>query len=301
MKKAFLLGAGLGTRLKPLTDRVPKPLTPFFHQPLISHTWQACKLVGISEFAINTHHLPNVWFDKIFGLGDLGEKNITLFHEDILLETGGGLRNIRQWMGDENVLVHNGDIFSSIDLTKLIQAHKLSGLPVTLALRSTGEAKHIAINEPRDRVIDIRNRLGQSDGTHLFTGIYCVNQEIFSYLPDEKITSIIPAFLALAIEGKLGAIVLDDGVWFDLGDRNSYLKAQLELYVAPLIHPKSLIANGVLVENSAIGFGAVIESGAIIKNSIVWANSRVASNARLDRCIVYSGNQIEGDHFDQDL
>lgn len=211
MTQAFILGAGLGTRLKPLTDHVPKPLVPLFHQPLAAWTLDACERAGITDFAINTHHLPETW--ESFGQG----KSITFFRETILLETGGGLKNIEPWIAGDDLLICNGDIFSTLPLPMLIAAHQASGLPVTLAVRSVGEARHIALNHIEDRVTDIRNLLGKSDGTHVFTGIYCVKKSFLDLLPKDEKISVIPAFLELAKEGKLGAIVLDDGIWLDLG------------------------------------------------------------------------------------
>lgn len=321
MTKAFLLGAGLGTRLRPLTDRVPKPLVPFFHQPLIAHAWQSCRDVGITDFAINTHHLPQVWKDPVWGVGADGwqstaetgangvavEKGemagsvVRLFHEPTLLETGGGLRNVREWMGDDNVLVHNGDIFSTMDLPRLIAAHEASGLPVTLGLRSDGVAQHIAVDATGERVIDIRNKLGKAEGTAVFSGVYCVNKRIFDHLPDEEIVSVIPAFLALAEKGLLGAVFLDQGHWFDLGERNSYLVAHQLQGLGPNIHPLAEIEEGAIIANSLVGPYAKIASGAIVTNSVLWAHTVVAADAEIDHCIAYSDQVVHGKHQQQDL
>ena len=86
-----------------------------------------------------------------------------LFHEPLLLETGGGVKNIEAWAAGESVLVHNGDIFSSLPLEQLVAAHEASGLPVTLALRSEGVAKHIALDG--DRAIDREGQWRDVDAT----------------------------------------------------------------------------------------------------------------------------------------
>ncbi|MES2440872.1 MAG: sugar phosphate nucleotidyltransferase [Verrucomicrobiota bacterium] len=295
MNQAFILGAGLGNRLRPLTGRLPKPLVPLFHQPLAGWAVEACARAGVTRFAINTHHLPEAWDG--FGVG----KDVTLFHEPILLETGGGLKNISEWMGRDSLLVHNGDIFSTMPLEKLIAAHDASGLPVTLALRSEGVARHIAIDSAGTRVIDIRNTLGAADGTHVFSGIYCVHPDFLDLIPAGEKISVIPAFLELAKSGRLGAVVLDEGVWLDLGDRESYLQAHRELDLAPAIHPDATVENGATVEGSVIGPGAVIEAGAVVRNSVVWPGGRVSGDAMLDRCIVFSEIPAGGSHQDSDL
>ncbi len=298
--QAFILGAGLGTRLRPLTDRLPKPLVPLFHRPLAAWTLDACARAGIRRFAINTHHLPEAW-DDFTALPENRERDITLFHEPVLLETGGGLANIAPWIEDKPLLVHNGDIFSTLPLEKLIAAHEASGLPVTLALRSEGAEKRVALDDSLSRVTDLRHALGRAPGTHVFSGIYCVNPDFFGLLPHGEIISIIPAFLELAKEGKLGAIMLDDGVWLDLGDRDVYLQAHRELDLGPAIHPEARIASGASVENSVIGPGAVVASGAVIRDSVLWPGTHASSDAVLDRCIVCSPSVVSGNHHDRDL
>ncbi len=294
VNKAFILGAGLGNRLRPLTGRLPKPLVPLFHHPLAEWAMAACARVGIGQFAINTHHLPEAWAD--FGAGNA----VTLFHEPVLLETGGGLKNIAAWMGNDPLLVHNGDIFSTLPLEKLIAAHEASGLPVTLALRSEGVAKHIALDSSGTRVTDIRKLLGRAEGTHLFTGIYCVSPAFLDLIPAAEKISVIPAFLELAKSGQIGAIVLDEGVWLDLGDRESYLQAHRELDLAPAVHPQAVVA-GAVIERSVVGPGAVVESGAVVRDSVIWPGGRVSANAVLDRCIVFSATPAGEIHQDADL
>jgi mannose-1-phosphate guanylyltransferase len=289
IRKAFLPGAGLGTRLRPLTDLLPKPLVPLFHRPLIEWAMESCRAAGISEFAINTHHLPERWemVDggwEMEGEGMVGGNGLPsiqgswqglplhLFHEPLLLETGGGVKNIEAWAAGESVLVHNGDIFSSLPLEQLIAAHEASGLPVTLALRSEGVAKHIALDG--DRAIDIRGILGRAEGTHVFSGIYCFNPELFGLIPAAEKVSVIPAFLELAKQGRLGAVVLDGGDWRDLGDPASYLAAHRELALAPEIHPDALVDPTATVERSIIGPRAEIGAGAVVRDSVVWPGAK---------------------------
>ncbi|MES2923725.1 MAG: sugar phosphate nucleotidyltransferase [Verrucomicrobiota bacterium] len=295
VNKAFILGAGLGNRLRPLTNRLPKPLVPLFHRPLVEWAMDACIKAGITRFAINTHHLPEAWND--FGTGE----DVTLFHEPILLETGGGLKNIAAWVGGDPLLIHNGDIFSTLTLEKLIATHEASGLPVTLALRSAGPSQAIALDPSGTRVTDIHKLLGRADGSHLFTGIYCVSPAFLEMIPAAEKISVIPAFLELAKTGQLGAITLDEGVWLDLGDRESYLQAHRELELGPAIHPQAEVAAGATVERSVVGPGAVVEAGAVVRDSVIWPGGRVSRDAVLDRCIVYSATVAVGRHHNCDL
>jgi NDP-sugar pyrophosphorylase family protein len=303
VKQAFILGAGLGNRLQPLTSRLPKPLVPLFHRPLAAWAMAACARAGIQRFAVNTHHLPQAWdsFNTPAIFPALEDIELSFFHEPVLLETGGGLKNISSWIGDEPLLIHNGDIFSTLPLDKLIAAHQTSGLPVTLALRSQGEGKHIALDPTGKRVIDIRSSLNLAPGTHVFSGIYCIDPLFLKLLPADRKVSIIPYFLELAKNGILGAITLDQGVWLDLGDRKSYFQAHQELDLAPAIHPEAEVSSAAHLENTIVGPGAVIDAGAIVRNSIVWPGCHVTASAMLDHCIVYSESPAAGNHQNEDL
>lgn len=291
--QTFLLGAGLGTRLRPLTDHAPKPLVPLFHKPLAAWAVEACRKAGADRFAINTHHLPEKWqgFDQ---RPEFAGAPCTFFHEPVLLDTGGGLRNIRPWLRDEPLLIHNGDIFTTLPLRKLIDAHRASGLPATLALRSTGAEKRVAFDPGTGRILDVRHELGVSPGTHVFSGIYCVNPEFLSAIPGEDVVSVIPAFLHFAAQGRLGGILLDEGSWLDLGDRESYLAAHQSLALGPMVHPDACIEPGATVEGSVVGPGAVVAAGATVRDSVLWPDTRVERQTVLERCILAAATCPQG-------
>ena len=170
-------------------------LVPLFHKPLALWAVESCEALGCKRFAINTHHLPEKW--KGFGEG----RDVSFFHESLLLETGGGLKNIEGWMEEGSVLVHNGDIFSSMNLRKLVEAHEASGDEVTLALRSEGGAKKISVGDD-GRVEDVRSEVRGLAGTHVFSGIYCVKKEHFlKRIPAGEVIAVIPAFQEL-VQGR---------------------------------------------------------------------------------------------------
>ena len=173
---------------------------------------------------------------------------------------------------------------------------------MTLALRSEGDARHIAVNASGDRVTDIRGKLGRGDGSHVFTGIYCVNPDFLEMLPSDEKVSVIPAFLESAKQGRLGAVVLDDGVWLDLGDHEAYLRAHRDLHLAPQIHLLAVIAPEAIVENSTRRpRGARIAAGAVVRNSVIWPGGQVLGDAVLDDCIVCSARAVRGVHQGADL
>lgn len=296
--QAFILGAGLGTRLRPLTNHLPKPLVPLCHRPLAAWAVDACKAVGITRFAVNTHHLPDAWR----GFPDRPEFSncsFTFFHEPSLLETGGGLKNIQPWIGESPLLIHNGDIFSTLPLEKLIAAHAAGDSPITLALRTGGPSPHIALSG--GRVTDIRGKLSGAPGTHTFTGIYCIDPAFLDLIPPGEAISVIPAFLALARAGKLAAITIDEGLWLDLGDRASYLEAHRLLALAPHVSLAADISPSAGIGNSWIGPGVRIGDNAQVKNSVLWPGTTVLPGANLDGCIISSLAPVTGIHSDTDF
>ncbi|MEO1855781.1 MAG: sugar phosphate nucleotidyltransferase [Rubritalea sp.] len=301
LHKAFILGAGLGTRLRPLTETLPKPLIPYYHEPLINQALRHCIAAGVDSFAINTHHLAEEWLlafpDKKFESASLD-----FFKESVLLETGGGIKNIADWIGDEPLLVYNGDILTNLDLHSLILNHQSSGNVATLALFSDGPNCNVAVEG--DKVIDLRHARELHPGTHQFTGIYIIEPEILDLIPANKKISIVPAFLALAEQGKIGAHISDGAQWKDLGTREEYLAAHLDpqgVELQPSIHPSAKIAPCAKIDlNSCfIGPNCVIEKGAKLRNTIVWPSARVAEQAVLDGCIVRT--QAEGHHLNEEF
>jgi mannose-1-phosphate guanylyltransferase len=307
MHKAFVLGAGLGTRLRPLTDQLPKPLIPVFHRPLITYAFDHLREGGIQEFVVNTHHLPEE-YALAFPEKTYQGLPVTFRHEPVLLETAGGIANIADLVSDASFLVYNGDILSNVPLAPLLEEHAKGENLVTLLLRSTGEAKHIAFDATERKVTDIRNKLGTGDfGTHQFTGIYAVNPEFLPFLTPGKIESVIHIWLKLISEGKrIGAVVVDDGYWWDLGNRSSYLEAhralQGSLLETPAISPESILSSTAELRGlNVISAGAEIGAGAMLEDCILWPGAKVVPGARLRRCIVRRGCTAGGELEDVDV
>ena len=224
---AFVLGAGLGTRLRPLTDNRPKPLLPLGGRPMITFAFDHLIAAGINRIIVNTHHCAERYRDEFT---DSQWRGVPLIfrHEPDLLETGGGIKNIEDLAGQEALLVYNGDILSSLPLQKLISHHSEKSNEVTLALRSSGGPLHIGMGSD-GLVGDIRGMLGAGGlATFLFTGIYIVEPQFFSRLTPRKKESVVPIFLDMIREhARLGGVVLDSGRWEDVGTPEVYHQLRL--------------------------------------------------------------------------
>lgn len=309
MNKAFVLGAGLGTRLKPLTLQLPKPLIPFYHQPLMDYAFAHLKGVGIREFIVNTHHLAEE-YEVAYPADAFESLPITFRHESTLLETAGGIANIQDCIGTEPFLVYNGDILTTLPLEPLIEMHKRDGNLVTLVLRSEGPAQHIAFDQDSSRVIDIRNRLGTGrEGEYQFTGIYAVNAEFFNYLTPGKVESVIPVWLDLIRSGKkVGGVVCDEGEWWDLGDRQHYLSAH-HFWAnhgwkdrSTWVHPEAKVSPEAKLRGvNVISKDVVIEAGAELEDCVIWEGAHIGAQARLKKCIVRRGISVNQDAENQDF
>jgi mannose-1-phosphate guanylyltransferase len=318
VQKAFVLGAGLGTRLLSLTEHLPKPLVPVCQRPLIAYAFEHLRSAGVREFVVNTHHCAEA-YPRFFPDGAHGGCPITFRHEPVLLETGGGIDNVSDLLRGDDFLVYNGDILTDLPLAPAIAAHRASDNLATLILRSDGAAQHIAWEAETGKVRDIRDKLGSGLPTpYQFTGIYVCRPEFLGRLHQGTKHSVILPFLEIIADGaRLGAVVADEGNWWDLGTRETYLAAQLALLGSDFpryaesaamaewktrVHPTARIGDGAEVDAMTILCeGAVVEAGAKVRASVVWPRAVVRAGAELDHCIVREGVTVSGTHRSENL
>ncbi len=314
--QAFILGAGLGTRLRPLTEDLPKPLVPIFQKPLITFALDHLRDAGCTRFVINTHHAPER-FAEAFPEASYAGCPLHFRHEPVLLETGGGIANVADLLGDEPFLVYNADILSDLPLAPLVAEHRRAGNMVTLALRSHAGPRHIAFDRVSGRVLDIRNIAGTgARDEFIFAGIYLVEPEFLSLLhPGEK-RSVIPTFIEMIQSGaKLGGAIIDEGRWWDVGTREAYLQLHRDLPALDFptfpvrdsdwrvrVHPSARIGKGVELRGcSVIGAEAEAGAGAVLEDTLVWRGAQVAPAAQLQNCVVRMGSWAEGIWRDADI
>jgi mannose-1-phosphate guanylyltransferase len=310
--QAFVLGAGLGTRLRPYTDDLPKPLIPIFQKPLITFALDHLCDLGVESFVINTHHLA-AQFQDLFGSGTYGGHPLRLIHEPVLLGTGGGIKNVEGLLRPEPFIVYSGDLLTDFALAPLLEEHFRKGNAVTLALRKTGLATGVALQE--GRVVDIGNAYGHA-GDYDFANVSVWNPEIFQRIPPAKTVSFIPTLTEwIGQGGKIGGVVLGDGKWFNIGSRAEYLEVHRMIseerwkpdYVGASEWPVE-VATDAIVDPSArlsgfysVGSGCRVGAGAILENTILWPGAQIASRCHLRNCIVRSHRKVEGEYSDTDI
>jgi NDP-sugar pyrophosphorylase family protein len=224
--KAMLFAAGVGSRLKPLTDDKPKALVEFKDEPLINGVIRKLAAVGVTEIVVNLHHFA----DKLRDYLNNCEFNVKIHFSDeteLLLDTGGGLKKAAAFFNDDQpFLVCNVDILSNIDLKKLYKQHIENKALATLAVRNRKTSRYLLFNNKNELAgwENIRsNELKLVKGNRIdlqalaFSGIQVVDPKIFSLLTEEGKFSIIDAYLRLSKTEKIMAYLHQYDYWFDLG------------------------------------------------------------------------------------
>ncbi|MEY2545145.1 MAG: mannose-phosphate guanylyltransferase [Verrucomicrobiota bacterium] len=309
LTQAFVLGAGLGTRLRPLTDDLPKPLVPIFQKPLITFALDHLIDIGIRRFIVNTHKLP----EEFTALTSYRDHGIKFVNEPVLLETGGGIKNIERDLGDAPFITYSGDILTDVDLAPLLEEHFRRGNDVTLGLRKTGLASAIALRD--GAVVDISNRYG-IPGEFDFVNVAVWNPSIFQKIPPAKKVSFIPIVGDwIGQGGKIGGVVLGDGKWFNIGSRDEYLDVHRMIlreqwkprYVKDAAWPQQVAPNAIVDLSaqvrgcSVIGAHCRVDTGAFLEDTIVWPEAQIASRAHLAGCIVRRRKTVAGEHRNIDI
>jgi aminoglycoside/choline kinase family phosphotransferase/dTDP-glucose pyrophosphorylase len=221
---AFLLGAGLGTRLRPLTQTRPKPLLPVSGRPIITYAMDHLLTAGVQRFIVNTHHCADA-YRQAFPDGQWRGIPIIFRHEPVLLDTAGGLKNIEDLLdSDEAILVYNADVMTDLPMAPVLEAHAVQGREATLVLRSDGPLLNVDLDE-KGEICDMRHLLRRPGARRLlFTGIYVVEKQFLRRLTAGKIESVVPVFARMIQEkpGSVGCVLIDGGEWHDIGSLDEY-------------------------------------------------------------------------------
>jgi mannose-1-phosphate guanylyltransferase len=224
INSAFILGAGLGRRLRPLTENCPKPLLPIGGRPMITYAMEHLRAIGVRKFIVNTHHCPGK-YKEFFPNNQWQGIPITFRHEPMLLDTAGGIKNIEDLIAaEERIIVYNGDIITNLPLRPLIEKHFAQKTEVTLALRSSGNLLNVSIDK-EGFVCDMRHILNNPGvRSCLFMGIYIIEKSFLKRLEAGKIESVVLPLVSMIKENphSVAGVVIDKGYWHDVGTIDEY-------------------------------------------------------------------------------
>ena len=241
--KAMIFAAGLGTRLRPLTNDRPKALVEINGMTLLERVIRKLVKAGFHDIVVNVHHFANMVIDLFNEKGDFGGCISISDERQQLLETGGGLKKAAWFFEDgEPFLVHNVDVISNIDLNKLYQTHRQTNSLATLAVRNRHSSRKLLFNA--DNLLQgwinlktgetIPPDIGQEELTELaFSGIHVIDPTIFGEMPDTNRFSIIHQYLQLAGKHQIKAYKHDEDVWLDVGKPDSLRQAEGILLANP--------------------------------------------------------------------
>lgn len=302
----MILAAGFGTRFRPITWSVPKPMIPVCNLPLIGWATDSMIASGIGEIVVNLHHLPDP-IEKWLSEFTRGRAEIRYSYEDQILGTGGGVRKVRSFFeGEKSFVLMNGDTIQFPPFDDLVAAQQNAGSLAALLLRHSPDGESFTRVWYADGLI---NHFGNDgDGEPLmFAGAHAMSNRIFERLPDRDFSGLTEDVYIPELQtgGATLAGVVHDGIWFDVGTPERYMEATAgvlsamlrgEIAVArqcelqgdgSLVH-ETARAGGV-ASKSVIGAGSSIDSSASLSRTVVWNDCIVPAGCRVKASILSHG------------
>lgn len=237
--KAMILAAGLGTRLRPLTDNRPKALVEVAGRTMLEIALARLGAVGVRDVIVNVHHFADLVIDYLKARDNFG-MHVEVSREEVLLDTGGGLKQAGWFFDgdDQPFILHNVDVISTIDLQRMVRFHVDNRSLVTLAVQDRKTSRYLLFDEHQqlcgrqtgsDKPPELV-RSSQHTEALAFSGIHVISPRLLPMLTEEGIFSIIPAYLRLAALGeKILAFRADEYYWRDLGKPENVTQAAEDL------------------------------------------------------------------------
>lgn len=307
--KGFILAAGFGTRLRPITYTLPKPMVPLCNRPLIAWAVESFLAAGVRELIVNLHHLPEP-LQEFLRAEYAGRADFYFSIEDEILGTGGGIRRVRpQLESEEEFFLVNGDTIQFPPWNALRDARRAKNALAALTLRHPPEGDRFTPVYFDDGLV---TGFGNGTGEPLmFSGSHVISTRIFDHIPDRDFSGIVEhAYQPAMANGERLAGVVDDGLWFDIGKPQRYLSASNALLDAmtrgDIAPPEgSRVIGDSLMHTTATGHATHSTVGARstvegdVRESIIWDDCRIARGVTLERCIIGHGVELaEGEYRD---
>ncbi|HXI14372.1 MAG TPA: sugar phosphate nucleotidyltransferase [Thermoanaerobaculia bacterium] len=303
--KGMVLAAGFGTRFRPVTYEIPKPMVPLCNRPLIAYAIEPLLSAGCRQIVVNLHHLPATLERYLLERYE-GRCDFEFSFEPEILGTGGGIRKVREFLrqGDDFLLV-NGDTVQFPDFEVLRRARRSIDALAALTLRHPPEGDRFTkVFFDEGRITGFGSGSGE---TLMFSGSHCISSKVFEYLPDRDFSGITEdVYIPVLRDGTASiAGIVNDGLWFDIGTPLRYMSASRELLammaagqLAPP-HDSSVISRSAslvssrsqvegTIDRSVVGENSRIGSASVLSGSAIWDHSTVMS-ATLEDSIVAGG------------
>jgi mannose-1-phosphate guanylyltransferase len=310
MAVAILLVGGFGTRLMPLTKNTPKPMLTVAGLPVTEHQIAMAKAAGITEIVLATSYLSEI-FTPYFGNGSQWGISIKYAVEKEPLGTGGAIRNAAQLLtSDESIVILNGDVLSSHNLSEQIRQHEEHDADVTLHLTEVEDARAFGCvpTDGTGRVTAFLEKMDNPVTNQINAGCYVFNPRVLSSIPLNTVVSVErETFPQLVANNAAVYGYVENAYWLDIGTPRALLKASKDIVIrngqslvmpGAQVDPSALIVAGSCVgRNSVVGAGAriegsIIEADAVIESGAVITDSFVAAGAHVDKEAVISSSFV---------
>lgn len=316
-----MLVGGEGTRLRPITETMPKPLVPLMDRPSLDHVLDHLARHGVHEVVLSSSYLESVF--HAFIEARHGDPRITWITEDEPLGTGGAIVNALEHLGDEPFFALNGDILTDLDLTAMLAFHRERSAAATIALHHVEDARPFGLvpTEPDGRVLEFREKPADLVPGDINAGTYVLDPVPLREWPrGENVSIERDIFPAMIASGRRVYGFLSRAYWLDLGTPAKYLQAHFDIlegnvegepaYTAPFVAEgaevdrRSNLGKRVVVgvgaridadaevDDSILHPGAVVEAGARIVGSILGARSVVGAGARVSGSVLAEGERV---------
>ena len=293
--KAMVLAAGLGTRLRPLTFEIPKPMVPVIDRPVMAHIVDLCRRQGFDQLIANLHYFPDT-IKSYFG------DSIEYRFEEELLGTAGGVRNVRDFFGDDPVLIISGDALTDIDLNALVERHKSAGGIGTLTVKRVDDTREygVVLHDNDGRISGFQEKPHPDEALSDLgnCGIYCFSPEIFDYFPETEFVDWANDVFPTLLENDVPFYIHETHeYWNDVGSLDELrsgtfdaLSGELKIEMAESasapadadvqgdvwIGANCRVGSGAkLMGPVVIGDGSTIGDGVAIRDSIVFPGTTV--------------------------
>jgi NDP-sugar pyrophosphorylase family protein len=306
-RKALLLAAGFGTRMRPLSYDIPKPMMPLWGKPLIGHAIDLLKSWGVTDILINTHHAPESLLHYCREQSTEGCR-IQISFEPEILGTGGALKRASWFFGDNPFWMMNTDIAADLDPTPILREFRHKKAIAALWMDAARGPRTVAMQG--NRILNFASPTPGSEGTYTFCGLQLLSPKIMNYLPESDFSTIVDAYRnAQKRHQQVVGIAVPNAFWADLGTPEKYLAAHRDVLNARkrrqpgkrLLPPRQLktMQNRIPKQARTIGFAALGEDVAIapnttIKDCVIWDDANIRKQSQITGSIVACGATVRG-------
>lgn len=303
--RAIVLVGGFGTRLKPLTDSIPKQMLPIVNRPMIEHVLEHLAAHGIDEAVLSLGYRPDA-FQQAYPGARHGSVRLTYAVEPTPLDTAGAIRFAADVAGiDERVVVCNGDVLTDLDITDLIARHEAADAVATIALHRVEDPSAFGVvpTDAAGRVLEFVEKPapGTAPTDAINAGTYVLEAEVVAGIdPTRRVSIERETFPGLVGGGRLFAFT-GDTYWIDTGTPANYRRAQLDLIdgvrgePSTPIDPLATVSVDAQVKRSVLGERVAVGAGAKVVDSIVMPGAMIGDGAVVEASVIGPGARIGTD------